>query len=125
MQVVLLSGLIKAPVTLRFATTDNHFATERTHGAGHSSGCKSLDPPAWQIDPAWRMHLQFGLFSIRTSGMCGPVCGKVHIKDPLLLIGKSNPCGNSGLPLKKYVTMTTCLTSNSQGYENQCALEAF
>ena len=36
-----------------------------------------------------------------------PVCGKVHIKDPFLLIGKS-----SGFPLKKYVTMTICLTSN-------------
>ena len=24
-------------------------------------------------------------------GMCYPVCGMVHIKDPLLLIGKSSP----------------------------------
>ena len=50
-------------------------------------------------------------------------CGKVHIKDPLLHVGKSSLCGNSGFPLKKYVTMTTCLMSNSQWYENQCALE--
>ena len=26
-------------------------------------------------------------------GMCYPVCGMVHIKEPLLLIGKSSPCG--------------------------------
>ena len=26
-------------------------------------------------------------------GMCNPVCGMVHIKEPLLLIGKSSPCG--------------------------------
>ena len=26
--------------------------------------------------------------SIKGCGMCGPVCGKVHIKDPVLLIGK-------------------------------------
>ena len=26
-------------------------------------------------------------------GMCYPVCGIVHIKDPLLLIRKSSPCG--------------------------------
>ena len=32
-------------------------------------------------------------------GMCYPVCGMVHIKEPLLLIGKSSPCGGSGLPL--------------------------
>ena len=25
-----------------------------------------------------------------------PVCGMMHIKEPLLLIGKSNPCGGSG-----------------------------
>ena len=32
-------------------------------------------------------------------GMCYPVCGMVHIKEPLLLIGKSSPCGSSGIPL--------------------------
>ena len=42
-------------------------------GAGHSAGsrtlsCKGLDPPVWWIDPAWWMHLQFGLFSVPTSG---------------------------------------------------------
>ena len=29
-------------------------------------------------------------------GMCYPVCGMVHIKEPLLLIDKSNLCGGSG-----------------------------
>ena len=32
-------------------------------------------------------------------GMCYSVCGMVHIKEPLLLIGKSSPCGGSGFPL--------------------------
>ena len=32
-------------------------------------------------------------------GMCYPVCGMVHIKEALLLIGKSSPCGGSGIPL--------------------------
>ena len=31
--------------------------------------------------------------------VCYPVCGIVHIKEPLLLIGKSSPCGGSGFPL--------------------------
>ena len=30
-------------------------------------------------------------------GMCYPVCGMVHIKEPLLLIRKSNTCGGSRL----------------------------
>ena len=38
---------------------------------------------------------------VKGSGMCYPDCGKVHIKEPLLLIGKSNPCGDSGLPLSQ------------------------
>ena len=33
--------------------------------------------------------------------VCCPVCGKVHIKDPLLLIPKSSLCGDSRFPLKK------------------------
>ena len=31
--------------------------------------------------------------------MCYPVCGVMHIKEPLLLIGKSSPCGGSRFPL--------------------------
>ena len=32
-------------------------------------------------------------------GMYYPVCGMVHIKEPLLLIEKSSPCGDSAFPL--------------------------
>ena len=31
-------------------------------------------------------------------GMCYPVCGMVHIKEPLLLIDKSSLCGSSRFP---------------------------
>ena len=32
-------------------------------------------------------------------GMYYPVCGMMHIKEPLLLIGKSSPCGYLSGPL--------------------------
>ena len=32
-------------------------------------------------------------------GLYYPVCGMMHIKEPLLLIGKSSPCGGSGFLL--------------------------
>ena len=32
-------------------------------------------------------------------GMCYPVCWMVHIKETLLLFGKSSPCGSSGFSL--------------------------
>ena len=44
-------------------------------------------------------------------GMCYPVCGMVHIKEPLLLIEKSSPCcGGSGFPLSlSEWSFTICL----------------
>ena len=43
-------------------------------------------------------------------GMCHPVCGMMHIKEPLLLIGKSSPCGGSRflLSLSEW-SFTICL----------------
>ena len=47
-------------------------------------------------------------------GMSYPVCGMMHIKAPLMLIGKSSPCGSSGFPLSlSEWSFTICLTSNS------------
>ena len=42
----------------------------------------------------------------------GSVCGVVHIKDPLLLIGMSSPCtGGSGFPLSlSKWSFTICIT---------------
>ena len=44
-----------------------------------------------RIDPSWGGPIE--LFLIPGRGMFYPVCGMVHIKEPLLLIGKSSPCG--------------------------------
>ena len=44
-------------------------------------------------------------------GMCYPVCGMMHIKEPLLLIGKGSLCGSSGFPLSlSELSSTICLT---------------
>ena len=43
---------------------------------------------------------------IKDRGMYCSVYGKVHIKDPLLLIEKSSLCGGSGFPSKKCVNVT-------------------
>ena len=40
--------------------------------------------------------------------MCYPVCGMVHIKEPLLLIGNSSPCGGSGFPF----SLSECRAAN-------------
>ena len=48
-------------------------------------------------------------------GMCYPVCGMMHIKEPLLLIGMSSPCGGSRFPLLlSEWSFTICLTPNNR-----------
>ena len=40
-------------------------------------------------------------------GMRYPVCGMVHIKEPLLLIRKTGLCGGSGFPLSLFMWFFT------------------
>ena len=53
------------------------------------------------VDPLSYFSFQPALHDWCNKGrdMCYPVCGMVHIKEPLLLIGKSSLCGGSGFPL--------------------------
>ena len=61
-----------------------------------------------RIDPSWDGPIE--LFLAPASGMCYPVCGMVHIKEPLLLIDKSSLCGGSGFPLSlSEWSLTICL----------------
>ena len=44
-------------------------------------------------------------------GVCYPVCGMMHINEPVLLIGTSSLCGGSGFPLSlSEWSFTVCLT---------------
>ena len=52
-------------------------------------------------------------------GMCYPVCGMVHIKEPLLLIGKSSLCGGSGFPFSlSEWSLTICPTPYNRKFKN-------
>ena len=45
-------------------------------------------------------------------GMCYPVCGMMHIKEPLLLVGKSSPCSGGSefhLLLSEWSLTIICL----------------
>ena len=50
-------------------------------------------------------------------GMCYPACGMIHIKDHLLLIEKSSPCGGSGFPL----SLSEC--SSTTPYNHECVVK--
>ena len=93
-------GSIRWPIApwVNTLTTELHLAPRgrvSAHGViGH------------QINPSWWTHWAISHSSqCSTTGvtkafcMCYPVCGMVHIKEPLLLIEKSTPCsGRSGFP---------------------------
>ena len=50
-------------------------------------------------------------------GMCYPVSGMVHIKEPLLLLEKSSLCGGSGFPFSlSEWSLTICLTPYNRKY---------
>ena len=56
-------------------------------------------------------------------GMCYPFCGMMHIKEPLLLIGKSSPCGGSGFPFSlSEWSFTITLTPYDRKYNVLSAL---
>ena len=46
-------------------------------------------------------------------GMCYPVCGMVHIKEPLLLIGNNSLCGGSGFPFPLSEWSSTIIMSDA------------
>ena len=63
--------------------------------------CHGSSDRSFMVDPLSYFSFQPMLYDWcnKGRGMCYPVCGMVHIKEPLLLIGKSSPCGGSGFPL--------------------------
>ena len=88
-------------------TNPNHVVRAFAHGA-----------TGRRIDPSWDGPIE--LFVVPASaprlvykgrGMYYPFCGMMHIKESLLLIGKSSPCGGSGFPLSlSEWSFTLCLT---------------
>ena len=63
-----------------------------------------------RIDPSWGGPIELFLNPASVRGMCYPVCGMVHIKEPLLLIEKSSLCGGCGFPFSlSEWSLTICL----------------
>ena len=63
--------------------------------------CDGSSDRSFMVDPLSYFSFQPVLhdWCNKGRGMCYPVCGMVHIKEPLLLIGKSSPFGSSRFPL--------------------------
>ena len=82
-------------------------------GAGRSSEVERSLMVRWVVGSILHGVDPLSYFSFRNKGrgMCYPVCRMVHIKEPLLLIGKSSLCGGSGFPFSlSEWSLTICLT---------------
>ena len=81
-------------------------------GKSIRSWCDGSSDRSFMVGPLSHFSFQSVLhdWCNKGRGMCYPVCGIVYIKEPLLLIGKSNPCGGSGFPLSlSEWTVTICV----------------
>ena len=75
-----------------------------------------------RINPSWSGPIELFLVPVNVAHWCNkdrgmyyPVCGMMHVKEPLVLIGKSSLCGGSGFPLSLSVWFfTICLTVNKK-----------
>ena len=63
------------------------------------------------VDPLSYFSFQCSITGVKKGhGMCYPVCGMMHIKEPLLLTRKSSLCGVSRLSLSlSEWSFTICL----------------
>ena len=102
------------------AKTLYHKSSHIIRGAGRSSEVERSLMVRWVVgsilhgvDPLSYFSFQPVLhdWCNKGRGMCYPLCGMVHIKEPLLLIDKSSLCGGSGFPFSlSEWSLTICLT---------------
>ena len=96
-------------VVLPYGVVDGSYchssSSSSIRGAGRSSEVERSLMARWVVGSILHGVDPFSYFSFQPvlhdwcnkgRGMCYPVCGMVHIKEPLLLIDKSSLCGGSG-----------------------------
>ena len=96
------------------------FAFSWPQGAGRSSEVERSLMVRWVVGSILHGVDPLNYFSFQPvlhdwcnkgRGMYYPICGMVHIKEPLLLIDKSSLCGGSGFPFSlSEWSLTICLT---------------
>ena len=104
--------LLNRASAIHIAKTDLHLPGE---GAGRSSEVERSLMVRWVVGSIPLSYFSFQPvlhdWCNKGRGMCYPVCGMVHIKEPLLLIDKSSLCGGSGFPFSlSEWSLTICLT---------------
>ena len=91
-----------------------YLTTHSTHFLERSLMVRwGLSDRSFMVDPLsyFSFHPVLHDWCNKDRGMYYPVCGMVHIKEPLLLIDKSSLCGGSRFPFSlSEWSLTICLT---------------
>ena len=98
------------PLTSTISQAGDFLVETSPHCSGNTEArCSSVVERPFMVRRVVGLILHVGLIELflvlastpafNGHGMCHTACGMEHIKEPLLLIGKSNPYGRSGIPL--------------------------
>ena len=95
------SCVYRQPIDQMIGSSFLHGSEMQLRGKSVRSWCDRSSDRSFMIDPLSYFTFQPVLhdWCNKGRGMCYPVCGMVHIKELLLLIRKSIPCGGSGFLL--------------------------
>ena len=109
-----LLGLILINEEVRvfcFFSFKNLVCYHSAKGAGRSSEVERSLMVRWVVGSILPFQPVLHNWCNKGCGMCYPVCGMVHIKEPLVLIDKSSLCGGIRFPFSlSEWSLTICLT---------------
>ena len=90
----------RATLRLKYTAISSSTVSIRC-GKSVRSWCDGSSDRSFMVDTLSYFSFQpvFHDWWYKGRGMCKLICGMVNIKEPLLLFGKSSPCGGSGFPL--------------------------
>ena len=86
-------------------------------GKGVRSWCDRSSDRSLKVGPlsCFPFHPVFHNWCDKGRRICYPVCGMMHIIEPLLLLGKSSSCGGIGFPLSLFeCSFTIYLTPHNR-----------
>ena len=100
---------------LRLYGVGHNFMVKKQSGSDRGNPVPPLHELLFPISSKGSFYMSFqpvlNDWCNKGRGMCYPVCGMMHIKEPLLLIDKSSLCGGSGFPFSlSEWSLTICLT---------------
>ena len=109
--VVCAQFIVKSLLTIFFILLFKHLIVHVVRAFAHAAIGRRIDPSWGEPTELFLLPASAPQLVLQRPCMCYLVCGMVHIKEPLLLIGNSSLCGGRGFPFSlSEWSLTICLT---------------